>query len=167
MAPAPRAASDKQDSPTLSGRILAIDYGRRRIGLAISDELGVTARPLAAMERKNRRDDIRRLRVIAREHKAQTILVGSPVHLDGHSGEMADEAARFAARLGKQLGLPVEMRDERLTSWAAEELGRELAGAKNSKRAKVSVDSLAAAIFLREHLVELNARGQTSPSDEG
>src|SRR5215472_15743428 len=107
---------------TAPERILAIDYGRKRIGLAISDPARVTARPLDTLERVNRRDDLRRLRSIAREHKIRRILVGRPIHLDGTESKMAAEAAAFARRIEKQLGLPVEMVDERLSSWEAGEV---------------------------------------------
>ena len=142
------------------GRVLAIDYGRRRIGLAVSDELGITAAPLATLERKNRRDDIRRLRDTARKYTIALIIVGSPVHLNGHAGEMAEEASRFAARIQKELGLPVRLRDERLTSWEAEQTLKENAG---RKRQNANVDSVAAAILLREYLDE--NRGSESLKD--
>jgi putative holliday junction resolvase len=130
--------------------ILAMDYGRRRIGLAISDELGLTARPLGTMERKNRRVDMGRLRDLAKKNSVRLIIVGSPVHLAGQQSAMADEAARFAARVQKDLGLPVKLRDERLTSWDAEQMAGELGLGK-----KADIDSLAAAILLREYLDEM------------
>ena len=138
--------------------MLAIDYGRRRLGLAISDALGMTARPLATLERVNRRKDVQRLREIVHEHSARCIVVGCPVHLDGTPGEMAAEAARFAERLRKQLGVPVELVDERLSSWEAEQMLVELkapaGGARGRARARgrPSVDHLAAAIILRDYL---------------
>ena len=132
-----------------SVRILAIDYGRRRIGLAVSDELGITAVPVATLERKNRQEDIRRLREITRKYKITLIIVGSPLHLAGHAGEMAREAARFASRIKKELGLPVELRDERLTSWEAEQTLKENTRRKSKK---AHLDSVAAAILLRDFL---------------
>ncbi|MHB8411097.1 MAG: Holliday junction resolvase RuvX [Candidatus Acidiferrales bacterium] len=141
---------------------MAIDYGRRRIGLAVSDELGITAAPLATLKRKNRREDIRRLREIARKHTITFLIVGSPVHLDGHAGEMAEEASRFAARLQKELGLPVKLRDERLTSWEAGQMLKETAG---RKRKNASVDSVAAAILLREYLDE-NRRRESAKAED-
>ena len=145
-----------------SGRTLAVDYGRRRIGLAISDELGITAEPLPILERKNRRDDIRRLRDVARQYTIALIIVGSPVHLDGHAGEMAEEASRFAARLQKELGLPVKLRDERLTTWEAEQTLREVTGRKGRG---ANVDSVAAAILLREYLEENRRRESAKDRD--
>jgi putative Holliday junction resolvase len=131
-------------------RILAIDYGRKRMGLALSDEVGVTAQPLQVLAHKNRRDDVRRLREICRAKGVRLIVVGHPVHITGEAGEMADEAARFATRLRKELGIPVELADERLTSWEAEQTLAEMGGAKRRKDAPL--DDVAAAILLREYL---------------
>lgn len=139
----------RTSSSSKPARILAIDYGTRRIGLAISDELGITAQPLPVLERKNRRTDIARLRDIVKQNGVATILVGLPVHLSGEQSEMAAEAAQFAARIQKELGLSVKLKDERLTSWEAEQLVIELDFQKNA-----GIDSLAAAILLREYLDE-------------
>src|SRR5271170_8278954 len=80
-----------------SSRILALDYGRKRIGLALSDELGLTAQPLVTFLRTNRRNDLRRLREICRKHSVVRILVGHPLHITGEPSPMAEEAALFAA----------------------------------------------------------------------
>src|ERR1700730_1557775 len=117
-----------------AARILAVDYGRKRIGLALSDELGFTAQPLATLRRRNRRDDLRRLREICRQHSVARILVGHPLHMTGAAGEMADEAARFAARLKKGIDIVVELVDERLTSWEADQLMAELKPWSRRKR---------------------------------
>ncbi len=133
-----------------TGRILAIDYGRRRLGLAVSDALGLVAQPLAMLERTNRRNDLRWLREIVRRHEIRRIVVGHPLHLDGTAGEMAAETVRFAARIEKQLGLPVELVDERLSSWEAEQM---LAGKKAAPRKRAAeLDQLAAAVILRDYL---------------
>jgi putative Holliday junction resolvase len=139
-------------------RILAIDYGRRRIGLAISDELRLTAQPLGTLVRKNRRDDLRRLRAIARTHHIGKVLVGQPIHLNGAVGEMAAEAGRFAARMQKELGLPVELVDERLTSWEAEETLAELKHRRSKASQGANVDDVAAAVLLREYLERVPAK---------
>jgi putative holliday junction resolvase len=145
-------------------RVLGIDYGRARIGLAIADAEAGLARPLDTLERINRNEDMRRLREIARTQGVKQIVVGLPLRLDGTRGEMAEEAARFADRVRKQLGVPVEMVDERLTSWEAERLleeqgGRILRDHKESaykKRKPIeprsSVDAVAAAVILKEYL---------------
>ncbi len=108
--------------------ILALDYGRARIGLAIADAEARLAKPLATLERINRNEDMRRLRELAREQGVTQIIVGLPLRLDGSHGEMAEEASRFAERVRKQIGVPVEMVDERLTSWEAQRLLEEQGG---------------------------------------
>jgi putative Holliday junction resolvase len=144
--------------------ILGVDYGRARVGLAIADAEARLAQPLATLERINRNEDVRRLREMVREHGVKQIIVGLPLHLDGSHGEMAEEAARFAERLRKQIGVPVEMVDERLTSWEAERLLEETQGrvfhkpggttAKKTQtnKANVTVDAMAAAVILKEYL---------------
>ncbi len=149
------AAAQPSRTKAIPGRILALDYGRRRIGIAVSDELRITAQPLETLERVNRQKDVQRLREIARKHQARKILVGHPVHLNGVPGEMAEEAARFARRIEKELGLPVELVDERLTSWEA---AQSLAETRPSPRRggnpgkREALDQVAAAVMLREYL---------------
>jgi putative Holliday junction resolvase len=144
--------------------VLALDYGRARIGVAIAGGKLALARPLVTLERVNRNEDMRRIREIVREHGIRQIVVGLPLRLDGTRGEMAEEAARFAKRVHKQLGLPVEMVDERLTSWEAErqleeqqgrvfhETSPHSAATRRKPAAKTSVDAMAAAIILKEYL---------------
>ncbi len=154
-----------------TGRILAVDYGRARMGLAIANASAGVPQPLGVLKRINRNEDMRRLRELAREHDVKQIVVGLPLRLDGTPGEMADEAERFAQRVRKQIGVPVEMVDERLTSWEAERLLEEEAGRvrhesvehKETKRRKKedprrSVDAMAAAVILREYLEGLQAK---------
>ncbi|HXW61541.1 MAG TPA: Holliday junction resolvase RuvX [Candidatus Acidoferrales bacterium] len=131
---------------TAPKRVLAIDYGRRRMGLALSDELGCTAQPLAILVRRNRSSDLRRLRDLCRERKVSQVVVGYPVHMSGEAGAMAEEAARFAARLERELGIPVDLQDERLTSWEAKQMAWE------AKAKRGPLDDVAAAIVLREYL---------------
>jgi putative Holliday junction resolvase len=147
--------------------ILGIDYGRARIGLAIADAAAALPRPLDTLERVNRNEDMRRLREIVRDHGVKQIVVGLPLRLDGTRGEMAEEAQRFADRVRKQLGVPVEMVDERLTSWEAERMLEEQSGRimhktlpghvspahapkKKTDGAK-TVDATAAAVILKEY----------------
>jgi putative Holliday junction resolvase len=144
-------------------RILAIDYGRKRIGLALSDELQLTAQPLLVLKRANRRDDLRRLRDICRKQGVARILVGHPLHMTGEAGEMAAEAERFASRLRKELGIEVDLVDERLTSWEAGQMMAETGSARQRKES--SLDDVAAAIFLREYLER--RRGRLQPLDGG
>lgn len=147
--------------------MLALDYGGSRIGVAIAAMDSGLPRPLTTLARINRNEDMRRIREIVREHRIRQVVVGLPLRLDGTRGEMAEEAARFAQRVHKQMGLPVEMVDERLTSWEAERQLEEQQGRvlhessphpsnkqRSGKRlaAKASVDAMAAAIILKEYL---------------
>jgi putative Holliday junction resolvase len=149
----PPGSSNGQSRSGSRRAILAIDYGRERIGLALSDEIGLTARPVGILLRTNRRHDVQRLRALCRNHAVGSIVVGWPIRLDGTPGAMAAEAARFAERLRKQLGLPVDLLDERLSSWEAEQA----AGAggprkKSSPRKRKRLDDFAAAVILRDYL---------------
>jgi putative holliday junction resolvase len=141
------------------------------MGLAIADSKARMAQPLSTLERINRNEDMRRLRELVREHGVKQIVVGLPLRLDGTRGEMAEEAERFAQRMRKQIGVPVEMVDERLTSWEAERLLEEvqgrfireekLASGRKAKKVqeKMSVDAVAAAVILKEFL---ERQGQTA-----
>jgi putative holliday junction resolvase len=151
MAPPKTSASESAPS---HGRIMAIDYGRKRFGLALSDELGLTSQPLTTLPRTNRRDDLRRLRLLARENKVRQIVVGLPLRLDGSAGDMAEEVKRFATRITKELGLPVEMFDERLSSWEA---GQTEVGSTRGEYHDVHRDEIAAAIILRDYLASRSA----------
>jgi putative Holliday junction resolvase len=139
------------------GRVLAIDYGRRRLGLAVSDPLRVAARPLATWTRSNRRHDLARLRSLCREQGITRIVVGWPLQLSGAWGDMASEAASFAERIRKDLGIPVELVDERLSSWEAAQVlvhdhatkGRS-PNPRHPKRRRL--DEVAAAVILRDYL---------------
>jgi len=157
----PPAARASSSAP--GGGILAIDYGRARIGLALASSPVGLAQPLATLERVNRNEDMRRLRGLVRDHGVRFVVVGLPLRLDGTRGEMAEEAERFAGRVRKQIGVPVQMVDERLTSWQAEREMEEQFGrrsragesaSKNKTGERVSVDSMAAAIILREYLAQ-------------
>jgi putative Holliday junction resolvase len=152
--------------------ILAIDYGRARIGLALADFETRMAQPMSTMERVNRNEDMRRLRELVRERGVKQIVVGLPLRLDGTRGEMAEEVERFAERLRKQIGLPVELVDERLTSWEAERLLEEVqgrfihdekrAGSRKPKKAsaKMTVDAVAASVILKDYLERQESAGK-------
>jgi len=154
-------------NPRATGVILAIDYGKKRLGLALSDEFGVTSCPYATWTRINRRRDLARLRELVRQHGVRRIVVGLPLHLDGTSSEMSEDAKSFAARVEKALGLPVEMMDERLSSWEANETLSNLNSNKRARRAssgrtqtgrRTPLDEVAAAIILRDYLDKARTR---------
>jgi putative pre-16S rRNA nuclease len=142
------------------------------MGLALADSETRMAQPLSTMERVNRNEDMRRLRELVREHAVKQIIVGLPLRLDGTRGEMAEEAERFALRVRKQIGVPVEMVDERLSSWEAERLLEEiqgrfihdekLTGHRKLKKtqAKMTVDAVAAAVILKEYLERRGPAGE-------
>jgi putative Holliday junction resolvase len=157
----PLRALNPDGEPRATGVILAIDYGKKRLGLALSDEQGLTSRPYATWARTNRRRDLSRLRELVRVERIQRIVVGLPLHLDGAPSEMSEEAKSFATRVHKALGLPVEMMDERLSSWEAQEMvaaansnprGRHGSTGRAETSRKKSVDDVAAAIILRDYL---------------
>lgn len=154
-----KAAASPPDENRASGKILAIDYGRARIGLSLADSQEGIAAPLGTLDRVNRNEDMRQLRELVRNHSVKQIVVGLPLRLDGTRGDMAEETERFAQRVRKQIGVPVEMVDERLTSWEAERVMEEDFGRKSKqlaraskKRDRITVDSVAATIILREFL---------------
>jgi putative holliday junction resolvase len=138
--------------PSEPCRVLAIDYGRKRIGLALSDGLQLTARPLLTLTRTNRRNDLHRLREICRKYGVAHVLVGRPLHMNGQESEMSEEAARFAKRLHKELAIDVELADERLTSWEAAHIVNPDQSSRVSRRKREPIDDVAAAVLLREYL---------------
>src|ERR1700683_516562 len=120
MAMTGRASSGVKSAPgAKTKRILAVDYGRKRIGLAISDEMGLTAQPIGALVRVNRQRDLSRLRETCRALGVTHMIVGQPLHMTGEAGEMAQEAARFAARLGKDTGIGGDLGGEWVKGWGA------------------------------------------------
>ena len=137
------------------GRILALDLGKKRIGLAISDELGITAQGLETLERRGRRDDIEGLRRLAALHGVTKILVGDPLHMSGDASRQGDYTREFAGELERKTGLPIEFRDERWTSKEAERTLRG-SGVANDKR-KAAIDRLSAVILLQSYLDSLGA----------
>jgi putative Holliday junction resolvase len=131
-------------------RALGIDFGERRIGVAVSDELGITTRPLSVIERTSRVEDIARIGEFASKRKVQLIVVGLPLNMDGSVGPAARRARRFAAALRRELGLEVELWDERLTTAEAE---RTLiaSGQRRARRREVR-DGVAASLILQSYL---------------
>ena len=132
------------------GRILALDLGTRRIGLAMSDELGLTAQGLPTLLRRNPRWDLEELTRIAAQHGVDRILLGDPKRMSGEQGTQSEWAREFAVKVGAKLGLPVVMWDERLTSREAERI---LRGSRLAPQArKAAVDRLSAVILLQSYL---------------
>lgn len=134
-------------------RYLALDIGSRRIGVAVSDELGLTAQPVLTLERRrNRREDLRSLARLCRRFGVAGIVVGNPLHLSGEPGARAAKTQAFAAELGEVTGLPIHMWDERLTTREAHQILYE-AGHARQKHREV-VDQVAATLILQSFLNE-------------
>ena len=107
-------------------RVLGIDYGRQRLGLALSDEGAVLASPLPLHTRRRDPDaDLRDLTKLFERKQVSRAVVGLPLHMDGSAGEMAAEASAFAGRLSAATGVPVDLLDERLTTVEADRVLRE------------------------------------------
>ncbi len=131
-------------------RTLALDLGRKKIGLAVSDALGITAQPLEVLLRKSNRDVLRHIKDIVRDMKVSEVVVGLPLNMDGTAGEKAREAYGFVEELKGELDVPVRLWDERLTTLEANRILIE-ADVSRSKRRKVD-DKLAAQLILQSYL---------------
>ena len=139
---------------TTRGRILALDLGKKRIGLALSDELGITAQGLPTLERRNKRADFAELTRIVREKNVARIVLGLPLRMSGEEGSQADWVRAFAEELKAFVDVPIDLRDERWTSKQAE---RVLAGSgvRNEDR-KPAIDRISAMILLQDYLDSLS-----------
>lgn len=137
-----------------SGRVLALDLGKRRIGLAISDPLGITAQGLPTLERTRLRDDLDALAALCLEYNVTLVLMGNPVHMSGDESRQSAYTRDFAERLSKRTGIELQFWDERWTSVEAERVLRE-SGISIEKRAK-AVDRLSAQILLESYLGSLS-----------
>ena len=134
-------------------RILALDLGKKRIGLAISDPLGITAQGLPNLNRTNKRSDLAALETLAREREVGLFLMGNPINMRGAEGRQSGWVREFAAALEGRTRLPVKFWDERLTSVEAGRVLRS-SGISIEKRA-AAVDRLSAVILLQSYLDSL------------
>ena len=132
------------------GRILALDLGKKRIGLALSDPLGITAQGLPTLQRTNIRGDMEALRQLVSDRGVTLLLMGNPLHMSGHEGRQAAYVHEFAERLMAHTGVPLKYWDERLTTVEAHRVLRS-SGIGIEKRAK-AIDRLAAVILLESYL---------------
>ena len=140
----------------IRGRVLALDFGSRRIGVAVSDPLGITAQQLSAIRREGDRKDIEAIAAMAGEYGVDTVVIGLPLLPAGTEGTQAAKVRKFALKVQDCLGLPVVPWDERFTTAQAE---RHLidAGVRREKRREVR-DSLAAALLLQSALDARNRK---------
>jgi putative Holliday junction resolvase len=132
------------------GCVLGLDFGSRRIGLAVSDPAGVFAFPAGALERTKLPEDLAALGALIAERGVTRIVVGLPLNMSGRGGPQAEAVRAFAGALGAATGLPVDLLDERWTSREAERSLRD--APERRKRDKGSVDSVAATLLLRTYL---------------
>ena len=131
-------------------RILGLDYGSKRIGVAVCDELGITAQGLATITRKNRRQDIEKIAGFIRTYSVEKIVIGYPIKLDGTEGIQCEKVSKFARILESAFSIPVVKWDETLTTKEAEEVLIR-ANMRREKR-KTVIDKLAAALILQGYL---------------
>ncbi len=143
------------------GRVAAIDFGKARVGVAVSDELGAMAHPRPALDGKNRRALLNALVSLAEEEGIERFVVGYPLSMSGESGVAARRVARFCQQLAQATRVAVELVDERLTSVQAE---RELVASGTKKRDRQGkIDGVAAAIILQTWLDRRRAGGGGEP----
>lgn len=138
-------------------RLMGLDYGSKTIGVAISDELGMTAQPIETIERSGEnklRKSLARISEIVKEKNIQKIVVGLPVNMNGRRGERAARTLEFVKKLKTRVDIPIVMQDERLTTVEADEILSE-SGVKKEER-KRYIDSIAASIILREYMENEN-----------
>lgn len=146
-------------------RILALDVGTRRIGLAISDPLGISAQAAGCIERHDPERTFGTIRAFVKGRGVAEIVVGLPLDLDGSEGRSAGDARSFARELSRQLHLPVKLWDERLTTAEAERIMKS-AGLPRKKRTR-SIDQAAAQIILQSYLDASRGGGQTPSVPDG
>lgn len=158
--PSPEAGGDGSRPP---GRILALDPGTKRIGLALSDELQRIASPLEVWTRRSEAEDLAHLRRLVEDHEVAELLVGIPYRMDGSESRSTERALAFARTLEAAFpALPLTRRDETLTTWAAQERMAELGVPPKDRKKRV--DAFAAACLLEE---ELGARAPPHDLTEG
>lgn len=133
-----------------SQRILALDLGKKRIGIALSDELGITAQGLPTLERRNKRADFAALSALVRQNNVQLVVIGLPLRMSGEEGTQADWVRSFAEELKGHVGVPVDLRDERWTSRQAERVLMG-SGVRHEDR-KPAIDRISAVILLQDYL---------------
>ncbi len=145
-------------------RILALDVGERRIGLALSDELGYTAQPLLTLYRERLRDDLKSIGRVLRRYRVAEVVVGNPLYMSGDQSPQAARAQAFADAVRQEFNLPVHLWDERLTTAEAhrhlDALGHSRAPTAEGVGRKHIIDQVAAVLILQAFL-EARANAQT------
>tara|TARA_R110001599_G_scaffold353459_1_gene592673 strand:- start:382446 stop:382877 length:432 start_codon:yes stop_codon:yes gene_type:complete len=136
--------------------IMAFDYGMRQIGVAVGNSLLCSTQPLAVIKANDGVPDWQMLTQLVTEWKPDILVVGDPLNMDGTESELCQRARKFGRRLHGRLGLPVDMTDERLTSFEAKQISRERGHKGDYKREPI--DSQAAELVLQTWLAEMEER---------
>ena len=133
-------------------RVMALDFGSKAIGVALADEMQLTARPLTTLRRNQLKfaEVLERITALVIEYGVGTLVIGLPLNMDGTRGPAASRVESFVAQLKQHISIPIVMMDERLTSFGAEQLLRELGIGERERRAKS--DEYAALLILRDYL---------------
>lgn len=136
-------------------RVMALDFGSKAIGVALSDELQLAARPLTTLRRNQLKfaEMLARIATLVAEHEVGILVVGLPLKMDGTRGPAASRVESFVAELKRYVGIPIAMLDERLTSFEAEQLLRAMGVGERERRARS--DEYAALLILRDYLDSL------------
>ncbi len=138
-------------------RVVGFDVGDRRIGLAISDALGITAQPLFTLHRKNKRGDMKWLGRVLRKHGVSEVVVGNPLYMSGDQSPQAAKAQAFAAELGAEFGVTVHLWDERLTTTEAH---RHLDEAGHGAMGRKGIIDQVAAVLILQSFLDARAGGR-------
>src|SRR5258708_3632735 len=136
------------------GRLLALDLGAKRVGLAVSDELRITVNPLPAIERRSWKDLLRRVAAVIESYDARGLVIGLPLSLEGAEGAAAQEARATAEKFRRSLHVPVYLQDERLTTVAA--TSELKAAGRSASEIKQQVDSESAAVILGDFIARVD-----------
>lgn len=131
-------------------RVLALDVGERRIGVAVSDPTGILARPLTTIVRASRQADFQAIAALVEEHAIERVIVGLPLSLDGTEGPQARQTRRYGERLAAALEVPIEYWDERYSSAVAGDILREKG--RQRRQVRGELDAAAAAVILQSYL---------------
>ncbi|MBX3332534.1 MAG: Holliday junction resolvase RuvX [Nitrospira sp.] len=149
----------------MPGRILALDYGTKRIGVALSDELKWTAQPLETFERRALEWDIAHVAGLVTAHDVERVVLGFPLQLDGREGPAVLAMRAFAEKLEAGISVPIVLWDERMTTKAAEDLL--IAADVSRKKRKGVVDRIAAAILLQSYLEAQSSSSTANQTNTG
>jgi len=136
-------------------KVLALDFGLRRMGFAVGDTQIGTASPLKQLDRKNKQLDLTYIKNLVEEYEVEQIVMGYPLNMDGSKSDFSARVERFSRALEKACAIPIEFMDERLTSFEAEELIKE--HIPDFKKRKKMIDSISAMIILQSYMEKLNA----------